>query len=228
MARPGPTDPGHARGEVSLHGVFLALRLPDRGGENAPRTSTGVLIVGEPGIGKSELALDLVSRGHALIADDSPLFRRQDDGSWMGHCPFPLQDFLEVRGLGILDLRRLFGDEAIIQQHRLDLVIRLEDAPNASLSPEERLRGAWREYREAGLVIPALPLSVRGGRNLALLVETAARVHACGSGEGSGYNAVDELSRRLESSISNAQRNPVREAREVRDQDAQNLGKESP
>lgn len=227
MARPGPTDPGHARGAVSLHGVFLALRLPDRSGKNVPRPSTGVLLIGESGIGKSELALDLISRGHALIADDSPIFLHQDDGSWMGHCSTPLQDFLEVRGLGILDLRHLFGDEAIILRHRLDLVIRLEDGPNAPLSPEERLRGAWREYREAGLVIPALPLSVRGGRNLALLVETAARVHACGTREGSGYNAADALSRRLESSISNAQRNPVREAREVCDQDAQNLGKES-
>jgi len=159
----------------------------------------GVLIIGEAGIGKSELALDLVSRGHALVADDSPVFRRQADGRWLGRCAYPLQDFLEVRGLGILNVRRLFGAQAICAEHPLDLVIRLEETPSPPASPEDRLHGAWRDYRLGEhIVIPELPLTVRSGRNLALLVETAARLQACGAAEGIGYNAAHELSRRLE------------------------------
>ncbi|MGB9670446.1 MAG: hypothetical protein ACP5OY_02115 [Halothiobacillaceae bacterium] len=193
---PGSTsDPGI----ISLHGVFLALRLPRPPQEERPketcRPSLGVLILGSAGIGKSELALDLVSRGHALVADDSPVLTQQADGRWLGRCLFPLQDFLEVRGLGILNIRRLFGDRAICAEHPLDLVIRLEDAPSR---PEDRLAGAWRDYRLGGHAVPELPLTVRGGRNLALLVETAARLRACGAGEGIGYNAGQELSRRLE------------------------------
>jgi HPr kinase/phosphorylase len=153
-----------------------------------------VLILGPAGIGKSELALDLISRGHALVADDSPVFTQQADGRWLGHCPFPLQDFLEVRGLGILNVRRLFGEQAVCAEHPLDLIIRLEERPS---SPEDRLAGAWRDYRLGDATLPELPLPVRRGRNLALLVETAARLQACGAGDGIGYNAAHELSRRL-------------------------------
>ena len=167
-------------------------REPDASGASA--TSLGVLILGSAGIGKSELALDLISRGHALVADDSPVFTQQADGRWLGHCPFPLQDFLEVRGLGILNVRRLFGEQAVCAEHPLDLIIRLEERPS---SPEDRLAGAWRDYRLGDATLPELPLTVRGGRNLALLVETAARLQACGTGDGIGYNAAHELSRRL-------------------------------
>lgn len=187
--RASPTDADPYPGEICLHGVFLALRVPS--------VSAGVLILGEAGIGKSELALDLVSRGHALVADDSAVFRLQADGHWLGRCPFPLQDFLEVRELGILNVRRLFGEHAICAEHPLDLVIRLEETPAGPSRPEERLEGAWRDYRLGEHSVPELPLTVRGGRNLALLVETAARLRACGAGEGIGYNAAHELSRRL-------------------------------
>lgn len=171
-------------------------REPDASGASA--TSLGVLILGSAGIGKSELALDLVSRGHALVADDSPVFTQQADGRWLGRCPFPLQDLLEVRGLGILNIRCLFGEQAICAEHPLDLVIRLEETPSGPSCLEERLKGAWRDYRLGGHAVPELPLTARVGRNLALLVETAARLRACGTGEGIGYNAALELSRRLE------------------------------
>ncbi len=197
-----PPESTSAPGIISLHGVFLALRLPrppqEEGPQETCRPSLGVLILGSAGIGKSELALDLVSRGHALVADDSPVFTQQADGRWLGRCPFPLQDFLEVRGLGILNVRRLFGDRAICAEHPLDLVIRLEETPSGPSCLEERLEGAWRDYRLGGHAVPELPLTVRVGRNLALLVETAARLRACGAGEGIGYNAAFELSRRLE------------------------------
>ncbi|MGD9708288.1 MAG: hypothetical protein AB7U65_00540 [Halothiobacillaceae bacterium] len=198
-----PPESTSAPGIISLHGVFLALRLPrppqEEGPQETCRPSLGVLILGSAGIGKSELALDLVSRGHALVADDSPVFTQQADGRWLGRCPFPLQDFLEVRGLGILNVRRLFGDRAICAEHPLDLVIRLEETPSSGPSClEERLEGAWRDYRLGGHAVPELPLTVRVGRNLALLVETAARLRACGAGEGIGYNGAFELSRRLE------------------------------
>ncbi|MGK0674015.1 MAG: hypothetical protein ABWU16_05065 [Halothiobacillaceae bacterium] len=163
----------------------------------ASAPSLGVLILGSAGIGKSELALDLISRGHALVADDSPVFTPQADGRWLGRCPAPLQDFLEVRGLGILNIRCLFGEQAICAEHPLDLVIRLEETSSAPSCFEDRLEGAWRDYRLGGHIVPELPLSARVRRNLALLVETAARLRACGTGKGIGYNAADELSRRL-------------------------------
>ncbi|MDM7321972.1 MAG: hypothetical protein P3W87_001540 [Gammaproteobacteria bacterium] len=202
-----PPESTSAPGLISLHGVFLALRLPrplqEEGPKESCRPSLGVLILGSAGIGKSELALDLVSRGHALIADDSPMFTQQADGRWLGRCPFPLQDFLEVRGLGILNIRRLFGDRAVCAEHPLDFVIRLEETPSSGPPClEERLEGAWRDYRLGDAAIPELPLTVRIGRNLALLVETAARLRACGAGDGIEYNDAFELSRRLEEHLS--------------------------
>lgn len=176
---------------LCLHGVFLALSFAP---EKDVFYSIGVLLRGAPGIGKGELALELIARGHALVADDSPLFETHTDGQWYGHCPPILQDLLEVRGLGILNIRQLFGHRAICQEHRLDLVITLEPSPTPD---PERLRGAWRTFYLGKTRLPELPLPARDGRQLALLVETAARLKACGGPPGFGYNAADELSSRL-------------------------------
>ncbi len=177
-------DMNRAQTPRTLPGVFLALRLGE--------ASSGVLIMGEAGIGKSELALDLISRGHALIADDGPLFHLQD-GRWLGRCPPPLQGFLEVRGLGILDIRRLFGERALCDAHPLDLIIRL--LPSIP-EPEDRLRGAWGDFAMGGQLIPELSLGVGGGRHLAVLAETAVRMQSCAM-EGSHPPAWQELSARL-------------------------------
>lgn len=178
-----------------LHGVFLVLHLNDPSSHTDERTHTlGTLITGKAGIGKSELALDLISRGHALVADDAPCFRVNHNGVLSGSCPAPLNDFLEVRGLGILNIRRLFGPAALHDSHPLDLIIHLTDAPHEPAIAEQRLTGTWATRPLVGRDIPTLNLTGGNGRNLALLVETAARQHLLSA---SGYNAANDLSNRL-------------------------------
>ncbi len=183
-----------AGGSAYPHGVFIVLD-PRQSSPHTGETphSLGVLITGEAGMGKSELALDLVSRGHALVADDAPCLRLDPDGALLGTCPAPLQDFLEVRGLGILNIRKLFGPAALREAHPLDLIIHLT-AMAASEHPEQRLTGDWGARILAGRPIPTLNLPVRQGRNLALLVETAAAHHLLIT---RGYNAAVDLSNRL-------------------------------
>lgn len=178
-----------------LHGVFLALNIPSfpHPGRDA-RASVGVLVTGEPGIGKGELALELITRGHALVADDAPRFECTGDGTLRGHCPEPFRGFLELRGLGILDLGRMRGPQALCEAHALDLAIHLTDSAPPACTETQRLQGDWRVEPMLGHPIPTLHLHARAGRNLALLVETAAHQHLL---RASGYNAGDELSRRL-------------------------------
>ena len=189
------TSPEPGATPECLHGVFLTLHLNDPSSVvGGGKHSLGTLITGKAGIGKSELALDLISRGHALVADDAPCFRIDHEGVLYGSCPAPLNDFLEVRGLGILNIRRLFGPSALRDSHPLDLIIHLTDAPYEPAAAEQRLTGTWTTRSLAGRNIPALNLSAQNGRNLALLVETAARQHLLSA---SGYNAANDLSNRL-------------------------------
>ena len=120
-------------GTATLHGVFMEI------------LGLGVLITGGSGVGKSELALELLARGHRLIADDAAELRRR--GSRLsGHCPPLLSGFLEARSLGILNVRRLFGRRALRSSCRLDLVIELDAPPTVTESGLERLTGR-RGYR---------------------------------------------------------------------------------
>ncbi|MEW6764935.1 MAG: hypothetical protein AB1344_03980 [Pseudomonadota bacterium] len=201
--------------EHCVHGVLIALRLPGQ--------TLGVLLVGEPGIGKSELALELISRGHALIADDAPCFRAGPDDRLIGCCPSSLRDFLEVRGLGIINVHRLFGAAAVNDTHPLDLVIRLLAPDALTLDETMRLEGAWDEEPIAGRSLPRLSLSVQAGRPLALLVETAAQTFLL---RRSGYNAAHDLSTRLESSTSPTDRILDWNDQQVRDQNAQHIDQE--
>lgn len=164
--------------QMTLHGVFLEI------------LGIGVLITGKSGIGKSELALELVSRGHRLIADDAPEFSRLAPDWLSGTSPELLRNFLEVRGLGILDIRAMFGQSAVRQIKKLELVIQLVPAREGQHLPHaERLAGsrAIREILEVH--IPQISIPVVPGHNLGVLVEAACRDHIL---RQQGY-AADEV-----------------------------------
>ena len=154
---------------VTLHGVFMEIY------------SIGVLITGESGSGKSELALELVTRGHRLVADDAPEFTQIAPDVLDGSCPDLLQDLLEVRGLGVLNIRQMFGDTAVKRNKYLRLIVHLS-RPNAEpqMSGEDgmvRLTGDLGVRRVLDLDVPMITLPVMPGRNLAVLTEAAARTH---------------------------------------------------
>ena len=151
---------------VTLHGVFMEIY------------SIGVLITGESGSGKSELALELVTRGHRLVADDAPDFTQIAPDVLDGTCPELLQDLLEVRGLGVLNIREMFGDTAVKRNKYLRLIVHLTP-PMGSVSGDgiERLTGDLGVRRVLDLDVPTVTLPVMAGRNLAVLAEAATRVH---------------------------------------------------
>jgi HPr kinase/phosphorylase len=135
----------------------------------------GVLLLGASGSGKSELALDLVSRGHALVADDGVKVSRPAPGCLLGECPEPLRGFIEVRGLGILDLGDTYGPESVTERIRIDLAIRIDHA-DTYLEPMERVHGRRRRLELLGVALPEILLSARLGHN-AVMVEAACRDH---------------------------------------------------
>jgi HPr kinase/phosphorylase len=162
--------------QQTLHGVFLEV------------LGVGVLLAGKSGIGKSELALELISRGHRLIADDAPLFTRTAPDVISGSCPQLLCGFLEVRGLGILNIPAMFGDNALKSSKNLRLIINLQPVANFDASENDRLYGTVHVRHILEVGVPELTLPVAPGRNLAVLVEGAVRNHLL---RLRGYNAAD-------------------------------------
>jgi HPr kinase/phosphorylase len=150
---------------TSAHGVFIEVQ------------GFGVLIKGSPAIGKSELALELISRGHRLIADDIVDFYRVSPERIEGRCPALLQDFLEVRGLGILNIRALFGDSSVKPTKPLDLIIQLEMADTLAPQNLDRLKVKSHNEEVLGIKIQKVVIPVAAGRNIAVLVEVAVRNH---------------------------------------------------
>lgn len=161
----------------------------------------GVLITGGSGIGKSELALELISRGHRLIADDTPNLARVAPEVLEGTCPPTLSDLLEVRGLGILNIRRMFGDSAIKRNKRVRLVIHLVRLEDIAPPAESRLQGLRDTRVILGVDIPAITLPIAPGRNLAVLVECAVRDHILRLG---GYRAEQDLMARMKKTMARA------------------------
>ena len=151
---------------ISLHGVFMEI------------FSIGVLVTGESGVGKSELALELISRGHRLVADDAPEFTQIAPDVLDGTCPEMLQDMLEVRGLGVMNIRQMFGDTAVKRNKYLRLIVQLVKAVDASGDPMARLTGeSPAPCKVLDLDVPVFQLPVAAGRNLAVLTEAAVRLH---------------------------------------------------
>jgi len=149
---------------TTLHGVFMEV------------FTIGVLITGGAGSGKSELALELLNRGHRLIADDVPEFTQISPDIIDGTCPLALQDCLEVRGLGVLNVRSMFGDSAVKLNKFLRLIIHLEVPEHGGLpGPTDRLRGDTSTQTVLELEIPRITLPVVAGRNLAVIAEAAVR-----------------------------------------------------
>ncbi|THF64614.1 HPr kinase/phosphorylase [Pseudothauera nasutitermitis] len=147
---------------VSLHGVFMDV------------LGLGVFITGSSGAGKSELALELISRGHGLVADDVVEFARIAPTVLEGRCPELLQDFIEVRGLGLLNIRTIFGETACRRKMRLRLVCHLERRQPGQDDPT-RLPLQQEAQGVLGVQIPRVVLPVAAGRNLAVLLEAAVR-----------------------------------------------------
>jgi HPr kinase/phosphorylase len=151
---------------VTLHGVFMEVY------------SIGVLLTGESGSGKSELALELITRGHRLVADDAPEFTQIAPDVLDGTCPEMLQDLIEVRGVGILNVREMFGDTSIKRNKYLRLIVNLErQDPQDDPKPIDRLYGDLGIRRVLDIDVPQITLPVAAGRNLAVLLEAAVRAH---------------------------------------------------
>jgi len=145
------------------HGVFMDV------------LGLGVLITGESGVGKSELGVELISRGHGLVADDVVELSRIGDGGIEGRCPPMLKDFIEVRGLGLLNIRTIFGETAVRRKMKLRLVAHLAKPLPGGRDPTERLPLAALSEDILGVTIRKVVIPVAAGRNLAVLVEAAVR-----------------------------------------------------
>ena len=177
----------HALAErVTVHGVFLEV------------LGMGVLLVGDPGVGKSELALEMIARGHRLIADDAPEFARTAPEILEGSCPPLLRDFLEVRGLGVLNVSAMFGEGAVRQREILNLIVNMRSFDSNELAQIDRLRGSLSARTILGVAVPEITLPVAPGRNLAVLLETAVRNQILRvRGYDAGVDLVDRQSRAI-------------------------------
>jgi len=167
--------------KITMHGVFMEVM------------GTGVLITGESGIGKSELALELISRKHRLIADDAPEFTRIAPELLLGSCPPMLHDFLEVRGLGVLNIREMYGDNALKMSKYLRLIIHLKRMDIVDRQRIDRLYGTRDTRKILEVDIPEFILPVATGRNLAVMVEAAVQNQILLK---SGHDASEEFIQR--------------------------------
>ena len=169
---------------IVIHGVLV-----DVYGE-------GVLITGESGIGKSEAALELIKRGHRLVTDDAVEIRKVSDDTLIGSAPGVTKYFIELRGIGIIDVKTLFGVESVKETQQIDMVIKLEDWNKNREYDRLGLEEETTEYLGNKVVCHSLP--VRPGRNLAVIVESAAVNHRQ---KKMGYNAAQELYRRVQENL---------------------------
>ena len=184
-----------------IHGVLLDI------------LGLGVLIVGESGIGKSECALDLVVRGHRLVADDTVEIRRRGETVIIGACPELTRHHMEVRGLGVINIRDLFGVASTRTSKRIELVVQLERWDAAR--EYDRLGLDDSAYDMLGLKVPLVRMPVAPGRSLAILVEVAARNQLLRT---RGHNAARALVARLEARLREAEPDPDADADEDVDQ----------
>ena len=173
---------------ISIHGVLVDVY------------GVGVLIMGESGIGKSEAALELIKRGHRLVTDDVVEIRKVSDDTLVGSAPDITKHFIELRGIGIVDVKSMFGVQSVRETQNIDLVITLEDW---SRDREYDRLGLEEEYTEfLGNKVVCHSIPIRPGRNLAIIVESAAVNHRQ---KQMGYNAAQELYKRVQENLANRQ-----------------------
>lgn len=165
---------------VTIHGVLCEVY-----GE-------GVLITGESGVGKSEAAIELVKRGHRLVADDAVEIKRVSDYTLFGSAPETIRHFIEIRGIGIIDVKRIFGMGNIKETANIDLVINLE---TWEAGKQYDRVGLTTQYTDIlGINVPSLTIPVKPGRNLAVVIEVGAMNNRQ---KKLGYNAAEELNQRV-------------------------------
>lgn len=178
-------------GLIAELNVSLAERIT-RHGVLVEVYGEGVLLLGDSGVGKSETAIDLVKRGHRLIADDAVEIKRVSDQTLVGSAPEMIRHYVELRGIGVVDVRRLFGMGAVKETEKIELVINLE--PWVQGKFYDRL-GMDTEYTELlGIRVPSLTIPVRPGRNLALIIEIATMNMRQ---KLMGFNTAQELNERI-------------------------------
>ncbi len=165
---------------VTRHGVFVEVY-----GE-------GILLAGDSGVGKSETAIELVKRGHRLIADDAVEIRRVSAKTLVGSAPDNIRHFIELRGIGIVNARRIFGMGAVKVTEKIDMVIQLEPWDNEKVYDRMGLDNQYADI--LGITVPMLTIPVKPGRNLAIIIEVAAMNNRQ---KKMGYNAAQELMHNL-------------------------------
>jgi HPr kinase/phosphorylase len=168
-----------------VHGVLLEIY------------GLGVLLIGESGVGKSECALDLITRGHSLVADDRVAVRKYPNGELVGYCAGELRHHMELRGLGIVNIQNLFGLAAVRERKTIDLVVELESWDETRAY--DRLGLDETVYPLLETPVPYIKMPVALGRNLSILVEVAARNHVL---KLQGHHSAREFARRLEDELS--------------------------
>ena len=173
---------------ISIHGVLVDIY-----GE-------GVLITGESGIGKSEVALELIHRGHRLVSDDVVEIKKISDAELIGSAPEITRHFIELRGIGIIDAKTLFGVESVKNNQKIDLVIKLEEWNKDQEYDRMGLEETYIEYLCNKVVCHQIP--IRPGRNVAIICESAAVNYRQ---KKMGYNAARELYNRVTSNLTNSQ-----------------------
>ena len=168
---------------ISMHGVLMDVY------------GVGVLLSGKSGVGKSEAALELIKRGHMLVADDLVDICRVSDDRLIGTCPDQIRHLMEIRGIGLIDVQAMFGVSAVVKSKTIDLVLELEPWDESKFYDRVGLNDEFTEMLGVSVVRQMMP--VRPGRNLAIIIEVAARNLSL---KRSGYHAALELKQRLASS----------------------------
>ncbi|MBO5300030.1 MAG: HPr(Ser) kinase/phosphatase [Clostridia bacterium] len=176
----------HLAPRITTHGVLVEVY-----GE-------GILMIGDSGVGKSETAMELLKRGHRLVADDAVEIKRVSNKTLVGSAPEMIRHLIELRGIGIVDVRRIFGMGAVKETEKIDLIIQLE--PWDSQKQYERLGLDDNYYELLGLKKPTVTIPIKPGRNLAIIIEVAAMNNRQ---RRLGYNAAAELNKRLLDSMNN-------------------------
>lgn len=180
---------------ISLLSVKLAPQVT-RHGVLVEVYGEGILMLGESGVGKSEAAMELLKRGHRLVADDAVEIKRVSNRTLVGTSPEIIRHLIELRGIGIVDVRQIFGMGAVKESEKIDLVLSLENWSQDT--KYDRFGLEYEQYDILGLQVPMITIPIKPGRNLAVIIEVAAINNRL---KRLGYNAAAELNKRLEASM---------------------------